>query len=307
MIKNLFNKLFQFFYATNKSEVVLQSKLRQEINFIKKREFERDNKNLIPFGYKVFSQTDEDGIINEIFKRIGTTNKQFLEFGVNTDFNNTTYLLFNGWKGVWLESSKKKIIKIEEKNSSFIKNKKLKLFNKIITAENVNEELKFSKLNKNLDLLSIDIDGNEQRQESKAVILSGNSIESPRLLLMSESSMFPDGLANSSGEVGRNYMRHLTGSMYARFEKPVRMYRGETMAGFCADEVKHNPNRGFVGGYYMETLALGPAFLGSFLEPGAWGREFTNMMDGYENVAGMWIVGEDLPQSKNRITLNSDV
>ena len=70
MIKNLFNKLFQFFYATNKSEVVLQSKLRQEINFIKKREFERDNKNLIPFGYKVFSQTDEDGIINEIFKRI---------------------------------------------------------------------------------------------------------------------------------------------------------------------------------------------------------------------------------------------
>ena len=46
----------------------MQSKLRQEINFIKKREFERDNKNLIPFGYKVFSQTDEDGIINEIFK-----------------------------------------------------------------------------------------------------------------------------------------------------------------------------------------------------------------------------------------------
>ena len=48
--------------------------------------------------------------------------------------------------------------------------------------------------------------------------------------------------------------------MYARFDKPVNMYRGETMAGFCADEVKHNPKRGFVGGYYMETLALGPAF-----------------------------------------------
>ncbi|PPR27262.1 MAG: Fructose dehydrogenase large subunit [Alphaproteobacteria bacterium MarineAlpha9_Bin4] len=152
-----------------------------------------------------------------------------------------------------------------------------------------------------------DVDGNEQRQEAKVVILSGNSIESPRLLLMSDSSMFPDGLANSSGEVGRNYMRHLTGSMYARFEKPVNFYRGETMAGFCADEVKHNPKRGFVGGYYMETLALGPAFLGSFLEPGGWGREFTNMMDGYENIAGMWIVGEDMPQSKNRITLNTDV
>ena len=185
MIKNLFNKLFQFFYATNKSEVVLQSKLRQEINFIKKREFERDNKNLIPFGYIVFSQTDEDGIINEIFKRIGTTNKQFLEFGVNTDFNNTTYLLFNGWKGVWLESSKKKIIKIEEKYSSFIKNKKLKLFNKIITAENVNEELKFSKLNKNLDLLSIDIDGNE------LYVLNELKIINPRVIIVEYNAKFP--------------------------------------------------------------------------------------------------------------------
>ena len=152
-----------------------------------------------------------------------------------------------------------------------------------------------------------DVDGNEHRQEAQVVIVSGNSIESPRLLLLSESSMFPNGLANSSGEVGRNYMRHLTGSMYARFEKPVKMWRGETMAGFCADEVKHNPKRGFAGGYYMETLALGPAFLSSFLDPGAWGREFTDMMDGYENIAGMWIVGEDMPQSKNRITLNTDV
>ena len=163
----------------------MQSKLRQEINFIKKREFERDNKNLIPFGYKVFSQTDEDGIINEIFKRIGTTNKQFLEFGVNTDFNNTTYLLFNGWKGVWLESSKKKIIKIEEKYSSFIKNKKLKLFNKIITAENVNEELKFSKLNKNLDLLSIDIDGNE------LYVLNELKIINPRVIIVEYNAKFP--------------------------------------------------------------------------------------------------------------------
>ena len=57
----------------------------------------------------------------------------------------------------------------------------------------------------------------------------------------------------------------------------------------------------------METLALGPAFLSSFLDPGAWGKEFTDMMDGYENIAGMWIVGEDMPQSNNRVTLNTDV
>lgn len=156
-------------------------------------------------------------------------------------------------------------------------------------------------------VLYLDAEGNLHRQAAKVVCVAGNSIESPRLLLLSASSMFPDGLANSSGEVGRNYMRHLTGSIYARFEKPVHMYRGETMAGIIADEQPHNPSRGFVGGYYMETLALGPSFLASFIEPGAWGKDFTEMMDAYANTAGMWIVGEDMPQSSNRITLSDSV
>ena len=50
----------------------------------------------------------------------------------------------------------------------------------------------------------------------------------------------------------------MTGSAYATFEQPVRMYRGETMAGIIADEAKHDTSRGFAGGYYMETLSLGP-------------------------------------------------
>ena len=153
-------------------------------------------------------------------------------------------------------------------------------------------------------VLYLDAEGNLHRQAAKAVCVAGNSIESPRLLLLSASSMFPDGLANSSGQVGCNYMRHLTGSVYARFEKPVHMYRGETMAGIIADEQPHNPSRGFVGGYYMETLALGPSFLASFVEPGAWGADFTEIMDAYANTAGMWIVGEDMPQTSNRITLS---
>ena len=49
--------------------------------------------------------------------------------------------------------------------------------------------------------------------------VAGNSLESPRLLLNSESARFPQGLANSSGQVGRNYMRHTTGSVYAVFYK----------------------------------------------------------------------------------------
>jgi len=152
-----------------------------------------------------------------------------------------------------------------------------------------------------------DAEGNQHRQKARAVCVAGNSFESPRLLLNSASAMFPDGLANSSGQVGRNYMRHMTGSVYAAFDKPVKMWRGTTMAGIIQDEARHDPSRGFVGGYEMETLSLGLPFMAAFLDPGAWGREFTTALDSYENMAGMWLVGEDMPQETNRVTLNHDV
>lgn len=154
-------------------------------------------------------------------------------------------------------------------------------------------------------VLYLDAEGNLHRQAAKVVCVAGNSIESPRLLLLSASSLHPDGLANSSGQVGRNYMRHTTGSTYARFDEPVRMYRGETMAGIVADEARLDTSRGFLGGYYLETLSLGPAFLAAFVEPGSWGRELTEIMDAYANTAGLWIVGEDMPQESNRVTLNT--
>ncbi len=153
----------------------------------------------------------------------------------------------------------------------------------------------------------VDKDGKQQRQKARIVCVACNSIESPRLLLNSASSKFPDGLANSSGQVGRNYMRHTTGSVYAVFEKPVHMYRGTTMAGVIRDESRHDPSRGFVGGYEFETLSLGIPFMAAFLDPGAWGRSFTSAMDDYPNMAGLWIVGEDMPQENNRITLSPTV
>lgn len=153
----------------------------------------------------------------------------------------------------------------------------------------------------------IDADGDVQRQKARIVAVAGNSIETPRLLLLSASPLFPDGLANSSGQVGRNYMRHTSGSVYAKFEKPVNMYRGETMAGLIADESRHDVDRGFAGGYYLETISLGPAFLASFVDPGAWGPDFTALLENYVNTAGLWITGEDMPQEGNRITLNTTV
>lgn len=157
------------------------------------------------------------------------------------------------------------------------------------------------------NVVYVDKDGKQQSQKARLVCVACNSIESPRLLLNSASNKFPDGLANSSGQVGRNYMRHMTGSVYAIFEKPVKFWRGTTMAGIIRDEAKHDPSRGFVGGYELETLALGLPFMAAFLDPGAWGRTFTSALDKYENMAGMWIVGEDMPQEQNRITLHKEL
>jgi choline dehydrogenase-like flavoprotein len=153
-------------------------------------------------------------------------------------------------------------------------------------------------------VLYADASGAVHRQKARVVAVAGNSLESPRLLLNSASSMFPDGLANSSGQVGRNYMRHMTGSVYAIFERPVHLYRGTTMAGIIRDEAAHNPKRGFVGGYEMETLSLGLPFMAAFLQPGGWGRTFASAMDGYANMAGMWLIGEDMPRETNRVTLD---
>ncbi|RWM19538.1 MAG: GMC family oxidoreductase [Mesorhizobium sp.] len=152
-----------------------------------------------------------------------------------------------------------------------------------------------------------DKDGRLQEQKARIVAVAGNSIESPRLLLNSASSQFPDGLANSSGQVGKNYMRDTTGSVYGVFDKPVHMYRGTTMAGIIRDEARNHPSRGFVGGYELETLSLGLPFMAAFLDPGGWGRSFTTALDHYDHMAGMWIVGEDMPREENRITLQTDI
>ena len=166
-------------------------------------------------------------------------------------------------------------------------------------------KIEHDKSGKVTGVLYADKDGKQHVQKARVVCVAGNSYESPRLLLNSASSMYPDGLANSSGQVGKNYMRHMTGSVYALFDKPVNMHRGTTMAGIIMDEAKYDPKRGFVGGYELETLSLGVPFMAAFLDPGSWGREFTTALDSYDHMAGMWIVGEDMPQEKNGVTLHA--
>ena len=149
--------------------------------------------------------------------------------------------------------------------------------------------------------------GNLQRQRARLVAVAGNAIETPRLLLLSATSGHPDGLANSSGQVGRNYMRHTTGLVYAEFPNEVHMYRGEPMAGIISDESRHDPSRGFVGGYYIEMIAQGLPSFSTFMSPGEWGPQFTEKVEAYTRTAALWICGEDVPQASNRVTLSNTV
>ena len=151
-----------------------------------------------------------------------------------------------------------------------------------------------------------DAEGNQQLQKARIVCVAGNSIESPRLLLNSASTMFPDGLANSSGQVGRNYMTHTTAGCYGVLPEKVHMFRGTAVAGIVGDEVRDDPARGFHGGYYLEFLSLGLPFMAAFLEPGntGWGRSVARALEQYDRMSGVWICGEDMAQEQNRITLH---
>ena len=149
-----------------------------------------------------------------------------------------------------------------------------------------------------------DENGNEQRQSARAVCVAANAVETPRLLLNSASPMFPDGLANGSGEVGRNYMRHVGAFVFAEFERPVNMHRGITVSGSVFDEARHDPSRGFAGGYLMEAASLFPGSLALMMDANGWGHDYARTMERYSHMAGMMMNGEDMPKPGNRVTLH---
>jgi hypothetical protein len=118
--------------------------------------------SLAPYGYKIYSQNDEDGIIREIFRRIGTTTRTFVEIGAGSGLeNNTVSLLFEGWKGLWIEASPQQVEKIERSLPATIKRGDLAIAHARVTRANVNELLSSFVRKAELDLLSIDIDGND--------------------------------------------------------------------------------------------------------------------------------------------------
>jgi hypothetical protein len=113
-------------------------------------------------GSKVYSQNEEDGIINEILRRIGVTDRTFWEFGVQDGTeNNTLYRLVDGWRGAWIEGSPADVASIRDRFAAAITDGRLKVREALVDRDNVNALAAELRLPRELDLLSIDIDGND--------------------------------------------------------------------------------------------------------------------------------------------------
>jgi Leucine-rich repeat (LRR) protein len=144
-------------------------------------------KKLNRYEFKVFSQAGEDGIISEIFNRIGTTNKFFVEFGVGNGLeNNSAYLLVKGWQSYWIEGSERFCKSIRQSFEDLIADQQLTLKNTFITAENIEDLFREGNVPTELDLLSIDIDGNDYwvwqaitNYRPRVVIVEYNAIYPP--------------------------------------------------------------------------------------------------------------------------------
>lgn len=121
-----------------------------------------DPRCLTRWGYRCSSQNDEDGIIDEIFRRIGTTNREFIEFGVQTGLeNNTVALLLANWSGLWIEANPDATQIARREFSVPIREGRLRLTEAFVTAETIEELFQQDNVSTEPDLLSIDIDGND--------------------------------------------------------------------------------------------------------------------------------------------------
>lgn len=135
-------------------------------NYIRKNLYSNaryaDAKKLNRYEYQAYSQYGEDGILGEIFNRIGFTNRFFIEFGVENGLEcNTTLLLLNEWRGLWIEAKSDHVQSIQKLFSEKISEKSLQVINAFITAENIEEHFFKAKVPPDPDLLSIDIDRND--------------------------------------------------------------------------------------------------------------------------------------------------
>jgi len=157
----------------------------------------------------------------------------------------------------------------------------------------------------------IDGTGAQQAQKAKAVIVAANGGETPRLLLMSESSRHPDGLANRSGLVGKYLMANSHSRIEAWFEEPLNEYKSVQVTRIVHDFYDTDLSRGFYGGGGLDARprASGGPIIFSLqgLPPDAprWGKEHKKLLRHYFNRRlAMLCSGTSLALERNNVTLD---
>lgn len=153
-----------------------------------------DPKRLLRYGWKAWSQADEDGILHEIFRRIGEGERTFVEFGVcardRKPENNTTALLMTGWRGTWMEADEEGAAYLREAYAGPIGQGRLKLVRVCVGRDTIEPLLQTEGPQGELSLLSIDVDGNDywiweavQSVRPRAVAIEYNATWHPPLAL----------------------------------------------------------------------------------------------------------------------------
>jgi choline dehydrogenase-like flavoprotein len=139
--------------------------------------------------------------------------------------------------------------------------------------------------------------GQEHRQRCGAVFLCAGGVETPRLLLNL-------GIANSSGQVGRNFMAHVATQIWGRFDADMRMNRGYP-SSLISEDMMRPGDAGCAGGYLIQSLGVLPVNLATGLARGAgmWGERLQSTLRQYNRMAGIGINGECLPHADNLLTL----
>ena len=119
----------------------------------------QDPKSLTRFNRSVYSQLGEDGIVSEIFSRIGQTDQVFVECGVGNGLQNTTrFLLEGGWRGYWIEGNTKDVLEARQIWKSYIESGQLTIIEAFITAENIDDLMQGAGVPPAFDYLSVDLD-----------------------------------------------------------------------------------------------------------------------------------------------------
>jgi len=155
--------------------------------------------------------------------------------------------------------------------------------------------------------------GEVREQKARIVVLACNGVGTPRLLLNSRSALFPDGLANGTGLVGRNLMFHPYASVRGIFPDRLEGFKGPIGCSIISQEFyETDPARGFVRGYSFQVarglspVATALGGLGSQLIP--WGSDHRRMFDArWDRSITIAVIGDDLPEETNRVVLHPEL